>query len=101
MRSVRDQRHDRAAVAGQPRGDVAVVVQAYRGDFPGPYDLGPLIVGHPQVWRLHACLLDLTIALAYMCRPGGCSPGTGACGEREATRVRSGLQLFAGRWRVG
>src|SRR5207245_2295029 len=47
----------RAVVAGQPCRDGAAVVEHDCGDFPGPDNLGPIVVGHPHIWRLHVCLL--------------------------------------------
>src|SRR6266566_3627824 len=56
MGSVGDKRHHRDFSTRQPRRDVAVVVETDGGNFPGPDDLGCVILGHPDVWRLHTCL---------------------------------------------
>src|SRR6516162_3106797 len=57
MRPMPDERYQRSLTTGQPRCDVPVIVEAYRSDVPGPDDFGPVVLRHPYVRRIHACLL--------------------------------------------
>jgi hypothetical protein len=50
------ERHPRD-IARQPRRDIAVVVEMDRGDLAGTDDLGSVVLGDPDIRRVHACLL--------------------------------------------
>jgi hypothetical protein len=68
MRPAAHESHDRDFPTGQPRRDVAVVVEGDSGDFPGTEDLGAIIFGHPDVWSVHTCLPPPThIAGSHAC----------------------------------
>src|SRR5258708_12345299 len=78
LRSVRDECYQGGVPTNQPRRDVPVVVKAHRSDVPGPDEFGPIVLSHPHVRRIHACLpLPLSHA---------CSQLTPAVGRLPATR---------------
>src|SRR5260221_13199618 len=78
LRSVRDECYQGGVPTNQPRRDVPVVVKAHRSDVPGPDEFGPIVLTHPPVRRIHACLpLPLSPA---------CSQLTPAVGRLPATR---------------
>src|SRR6516164_4655833 len=77
MRPMPDERYQRSLSTHQPRCDIPVIVEAYRSDIPGPDDFGPVVLRHPYVRRIHACLL---LPLS----PGGGRGGGGGNGRPMA-----------------
>jgi hypothetical protein len=57
LRSVRDECHQGGISADQSCRDVPVVVKIYRSDISRPDELGAIVLSHPHVSRIHACLL--------------------------------------------
>src|ERR1039457_2948860 len=53
-RGDRHEGHGRSLAAGQPDGDVAVVVTADRYDRRGPDDVTAVVLGDPYIGRVHA-----------------------------------------------
>ena len=53
-------------IARQPRRDIAVVVELDRGDLASADDLGSVVLGYPDIGRVHTCLLSYNFtAVAY------------------------------------
>jgi hypothetical protein len=57
LRSVPDECHQGGIPTDQSCGDVPVVIKIYRRDIFRPDELGPIVLSHPHVRRIHACLL--------------------------------------------
>ena len=57
MCSAAKERHQRGIAARQPHRDIAVVVEIDRGDLAGTDDLGSVVLGYPDIRRVHACFL--------------------------------------------
>jgi hypothetical protein len=55
--SAANERHQRGIAARQPCRDIAVVVEIDRGDLAGTDDLGFVVLGYPDIRRVHAGLL--------------------------------------------
>jgi hypothetical protein len=52
-----NERHRRGIAACQPCRDISVVVEIDRGDLAGTDDLGFVVLGYPDIRRVHAGLL--------------------------------------------
>src|SRR6185437_7502382 len=70
MRGDRHQGHRRSLAAGQPGGDVAVVVTADGRDRLGPDDVSAVVLDHPHVGRAHGPTSSSSVQLILPAHPG-------------------------------